>query len=49
MEKIKSDSEQLTEIPPDFVPWGAFAFLVALALLCAALWFGIYFMMIGKS
>lgn len=32
-----------------FIPRGAIAFFILLALLSAAIWFGIYFIMLGRS
>jgi hypothetical protein len=34
--------------PEKFIPTGATAFFVALILLCLVIWFGIYFLMIGR-
>jgi len=32
-----------------FIPRGAIAFFILLLLLSAAIWFGIYFIMLGRS
>jgi hypothetical protein len=43
--------ENQAEKPQDekFVPRGAIAFFILLALLGAAIWFGIYFIMLGRA
>jgi hypothetical protein len=32
-----------------FIPRGAIAFFILLLLLCAAIWFGIYFLMLDRA
>lgn len=37
-----------SQLEEKFVPKGAIAFFVLLVLLCLAIWFGIYFLMLGR-
>ncbi len=32
-----------------FIPKGAMAFLILLLILCAIIWFGIYFLMLSRN
>jgi hypothetical protein len=37
-----------TQLEKNFVPKGAIAFFVLLVVLCLGIWFGIYFLMLGR-
>lgn len=45
----QSDSQISNEMPPNFIPWGAFAFLLGLAGLCLLLWFSVYYLMVSRA
>lgn len=45
----ETNSHIQAEISPNFIPWGALAFLLTLVALCLILWFSVYFMMIGRA
>jgi hypothetical protein len=38
-----------TNKPQDFFPSGAIAFFILLVILCLAVWFGIYILMLKRS
>lgn len=40
---------QSSKPPEKFFPTGAIAFFVGLVLLCLAIWFGIYFLMLERT
>lgn len=38
-----------SELERKFIPKGAIAFFILLMLLCLAIWFGIYYIMLSRS
>ncbi|HZG24484.1 MAG TPA: hypothetical protein VEZ17_07885 [Chitinophagaceae bacterium] len=49
IDQIDLPGMSVKETPKKFVPHGAIAFFVALMVLCLAIWFGIYFLMLGRT
>jgi len=44
----KTTSMDQTQLEEKFKPKGAMAFFVLLVVLCLVIWFGIYFLMLGR-
>ncbi|MEO6456222.1 MAG: cytochrome c oxidase subunit 2A [Ginsengibacter sp.] len=46
---VTQETTTTTGVEEKFVPKGAIAFFIILILICLAIWFGIYYIMISRS
>jgi len=47
--EVQKNLTTATDLKEKFVPKGAIAFFIILVLICLAIWFGIYYIMISRS
>jgi hypothetical protein len=46
---LKTNCMDTSQNEEKFIPKGAMAFLILLLILCGIIWFGIYFLMLGRN